>query len=68
MELVPNIKNKIDICYFCGQKLKENIGDDHTPPKQFYAKNIRKIHNPNLLTLHLVIHLIKRTKIIFIIL
>jgi hypothetical protein len=45
------MKNRIDICYLCGQKLKENIDDDHVPPKQFYAKNIRKIHNPNLFTL-----------------
>ena len=45
------MKNRIDICYLCGQKLKKNIDDDHVPPKQFYAKNIRKIHNPNLFTL-----------------
>ena len=45
------MKNRINICYLCGQKLKENIDDDHVPPKQFYAKNIRKIHNLNLFTL-----------------
>jgi len=45
------MKNKIDICYLCGQKLEGNIDDDHVPPKQFYAKSIRKIHSPNLFTL-----------------
>ena len=45
------MKNKIDICYLCGQKLKEDISSDHVPPKQFYGKNIRKIHKLNLFTL-----------------
>ena len=45
------MKNKIDICYLCGKNLNENIDNDHVPPKQFYAKIIRKIHNPNLFTL-----------------
>lgn len=45
------MENKIDICYLCGKKLKGNIDDDHVPPKQFYAKSIRKMHNPNLFTL-----------------
>ena len=38
------MENKIDICYLCGKKLKGNIDDDHVPPKQFYAKSIRKMH------------------------
>lgn len=40
-----------DICYLCGLELNGEIDRDHVPPKQFYASNIRKIHNPNLLTL-----------------
>ena len=45
------MKRKIEICYLCGQSLDTDISDDHIPPKQFYAKSIRKIHSPNLLTL-----------------
>ncbi|MDD5014141.1 MAG: hypothetical protein PHW73_03435 [Atribacterota bacterium] len=45
------MENKIDICYLCCKKLKGNIDDDHVPPKQFYAKSIRKMNNPNLFTL-----------------
>jgi len=38
------------ICYLCGKDIleSEEINDDQVPPKQFYATNIRKIHNPNL--------------------
>ena len=43
--------DKIDICYLCGQKLEKNVDFDHVPPKQIYAKSIRKIHSPNLLRL-----------------
>lgn len=39
------------ICYLCGLELNGEIDRDHVPPKQFYASNIRKKHNPNLLTL-----------------
>jgi hypothetical protein len=40
------------ICYLCGQPLQGEIDDDHVPPKQFYAKSLRKLHNPDdLLTL-----------------
>lgn len=45
------MNNEIDICYLCGQKLDANINDDHVPPRQFYAKSIRRIHTPNLFTL-----------------
>lgn len=45
------MKGETDICYLCGQKLDKNITNDHVPPRQFYARSIRKIHNPNLLTL-----------------
>jgi hypothetical protein len=47
----PIMKGKIDICYLCGKELNEDIDYDHVPPRQFYAKSIRKIHNPNLLSL-----------------
>ncbi len=40
-----------DICYLCGKQIIENKNDDHIPPKQFFATEIRKIHNPNLTTL-----------------
>lgn len=39
------------ICYLCGNVLEEDIDRDHVPPKQFYAKNLRKKHSPNLFTL-----------------
>ena len=41
----------IEICYLCGMELEGKIDRDHVPPKQFYATNIRKKHNLNLLTL-----------------
>jgi len=41
----------IEICYLCGMELEGKIDRDHVPPKQFYATNIRKKHNPNLFTL-----------------
>ena len=39
------------LCYLCGQPLVELLSQDHVPPKQFYADAIRKVHNPNLLTI-----------------
>lgn len=39
------------ICYLCGLELGKDIDRDHVPPKQFYAKSLRKIHHPNLFTL-----------------
>ena len=42
------------ICYLCGNPFlldEENINRDHVPPRQFFADEIRKNHNPNLLTL-----------------
>ncbi len=41
----------INICYLCGEPLDEDIDRDHVPPKQFYAKGIRKKHDPNLFIL-----------------
>ena len=41
----------IENCYLCGKKLEGKIDRDHVPPRQFYATNIRKKHNPNLFTL-----------------
>ena len=40
-----------EICYLCGRSLTGKIDRDHVPPKQFYARDIRKRHNPNLFTL-----------------
>ncbi len=45
------MKGEINACYLCGQKLDVSIDDDHVPPRQFYAKSIRKIHALNLFTL-----------------
>lgn len=36
------MNNKIDICYLCGKELGKDIDVDHVPPKQFYARSIRK--------------------------
>ncbi len=37
------------VCYLCGLKLElgDVINRDHVPPKQFYAKKLRKVHNPD---------------------
>ncbi|PIU29438.1 MAG: hypothetical protein COT09_00825 [Candidatus Hydromicrobium americanum] len=43
--------NKINICYLCGKELVGKIDKDHVPPKQFYANDLRRLHNPNLFTL-----------------
>jgi hypothetical protein len=51
MEFCFLMIDKTNICYLCGQKLKENIDFDYVPPKQVYAKSIRKIHSPDLLRL-----------------
>lgn len=45
------MKETGQICYLCGNELEDGTDRDHVPPKQFYAKNLRKMHNPNLLTL-----------------
>ncbi len=37
------------ICYLCGKSLTEPIDDDHVPPKQIFARSIRKAHPTNLL-------------------
>jgi len=43
--------NEIETCYLCGNKLDEEIDQDHVPPRQFYGKQLRKKHSPNLFTL-----------------
>lgn len=45
------MNDTIDICYLCGEQLDGTIDEDHVPPKQFYAPEIRKNHSPNLFTL-----------------
>jgi len=47
------MKNKIEICYLCGNKLVngEDISLDHVPPRQFYPSSIRKKSNPRLFAL-----------------
>ena len=39
------------ICYLCGKLIEDDSSDDHVPPKQFFAEQLRQKHNPNLLTL-----------------
>ena len=42
----------MDICYLCGVTIdSDDRGDDHFPPKQFFARPIRKRRSPRLLTL-----------------
>ncbi len=45
------IKSRPEICYLCGEKLGGDVGDDHVPPKQFYAERIRKSRRLDLFTL-----------------
>lgn len=44
-------KAKPTLCYLCGQPLIAPTSVDHVPPKQLYAKEIRRKHSPNLLTI-----------------
>lgn len=44
-------RKSIETCYLCGETLTCPISNDHVPPKQLYSKNVRRKHNPNLLTL-----------------
>ncbi len=39
------------ICYLCGKPLSRELSRDHVPPRQLYAEDIRRKHNPHLLTL-----------------
>lgn len=38
-------------CYLCGKPLLPPISNDHVPPKQLYADDVRKTHSPNLRTI-----------------
>lgn len=42
---------KPEICYLCGRAIDGDRSMDHVPPKQFYSREIRKKHNPDLLRL-----------------
>lgn len=39
------------LCYLCGKPLAHPTSVDHVPPRQLYAKAVRREHNPNLLTI-----------------
>jgi hypothetical protein len=39
------------LCYLCGTILASPTSADHVPPKQLYAKEVRKKHSPNLRTI-----------------
>lgn len=45
------VSDEINICYLCGEVIEDKLSRDHVPPKQFYATEIRKEHDPNLFTL-----------------
>lgn len=45
------MRGKPTVCYLCGQQLTAPTSNDHVPPKQLYTADIRKAHNPNLLTI-----------------
>jgi hypothetical protein len=45
------VEEQIHICYLCGKPLDGEIDKDHVPPKQFYARELRKKYGPNLFTL-----------------
>jgi hypothetical protein len=45
------MKTDINICYLCGQPLSDEICKDHVPPRQFYARELRRKYGPNLFTL-----------------
>jgi hypothetical protein len=38
-------------CYLCGKMLTAPTSVDHVPPKQLYAKEVRRMHGPNLRTI-----------------
>lgn len=44
-------QSKPRLCYLCGLELEGEVDDDHVPPRQFYAHELRQAHNPNLLTI-----------------
>lgn len=43
--------SKPTVCYLCEKALTAPTSADHVPPKQLYAKEVRKKHSPNLLTI-----------------
>jgi hypothetical protein len=45
------MSNSPRICYLCGRPLAPPLSQDHVPPKQFYAKDVRKQHRLNLRTI-----------------
>jgi hypothetical protein len=47
---MPQLKSPT-LCYLCGHPLTAPTSVDHVPPKQLYAKEIRKKHSPNLRTI-----------------
>lgn len=46
------LREFIDVCYLCGEKLDGEIDDDHVPPRQFYPREFRlKSNISNMFTL-----------------
>lgn len=45
------ITDSSSLCYLCGKPLTPPLARDHVPPRQFYSDQIRRRHNPNLLTI-----------------
>src|SRR5215813_292594 len=46
-----NMNKSPRICYLCGRPLAPPLSQDHVPPKQFYANDVRKQNNLNLRTI-----------------
>lgn len=47
-ETLHNVKTRY--CYLCGHPLVSDNDKDHVPPRQIFAKDVRRLHNPNLQT------------------
>lgn len=45
------MSDQVEICYLCGKQIDKDRDVDHNPPKQFFGKELRKNHNPDLITL-----------------
>jgi len=42
------MSDHVTTCYLCGKQINKDGNEDHVPPKQFFGKELRKQHNPDL--------------------
>jgi hypothetical protein len=47
---MPSHLSLTNLCYLCGELLVGALNDDHVPPRQLFAKQVRRTHSPNLET------------------